>query len=108
MQKVPVLKMNRTWVLLVVVALQLSGLVGKTVLSADGEKPHIVFVVGTTHYAPQVSMPVLAKEMERFGFRTSVIIPPGEPEKNKNEVGVPGLEVLEKADVVVFSCASSL
>lgn len=74
----------------------------QTSLADQADKTHIVFVVGTTHYAPQVSMPLLAKEMERFGFRTTVIIPPGDPEENKNKVGIPGLEVLEKADVVVF------
>jgi len=70
--------------------------------SADVEKPHLVFVVGTHHYSPQVSMPVLAKEMERFGFKTTVVLPPGDPEGNKNGVGIPGLEVLEQADAAVF------
>jgi type 1 glutamine amidotransferase len=65
-------------------------------------KPHAVFVVGTLHYSPQNSMPVFAKELERFGFRTTVILPQGDPEQNKNEVGLPGLEALTDADVVVF------
>lgn len=69
---------------------------------SQAKKPHLVFVVGTHHYSPQVSMPVLAKEMERFGFKTTVLIPPGDPEGNKNKVGIPGLEALEKADVAVF------
>ncbi len=67
-----------------------------------GEKPHLVFVVGTHHYSPQISMPVLAKEMERLGFRTTVLLPPGDPEGNKNGLGIPGLEALEQADVAVF------
>ena len=67
-----------------------------------GKKPHLVFVVGTHHYSPHLSMPVLAAEMERFGFGTTVILPPGDPEQNKNKVGIPGLEALEKADVAVF------
>ena len=65
-------------------------------------RPHLAFVVGTHHYSPHVSMPVLAKEMERFGFKTTVILPPGDPEQNKNKVGIPGLEILEQADVAVF------
>ena len=69
---------------------------------AKGKRPHLVFVVGTHHYSPQVSMPVLAKEMERLGFRTTVIIPPGDPEGNRNKVGIPGLEALGEADVAVF------
>jgi type 1 glutamine amidotransferase len=68
----------------------------------SGDKLHLVFVVGTHHYSPQVSMPVLAKEMERFGCRTTVILPPGDPEGNKNGVGIPGLEALAEADVAVF------
>ena len=67
-----------------------------------GRKPHSVFVVGTHHYSPQISMPVLAKEMERFGFKTTVVIPPGDPEGNKNGVGIPGLEALQQADIAVF------
>lgn len=66
------------------------------------DRPHLVFVVGTRHYGPHVSMPVLAEEMERFGFKTTLILPPGDPEQNKNKVGVPGLGALAKADAAVF------
>ena len=71
-------------------------------IASAADQPHLVFVVGTHHYSPHVSMPVLAGEMERFGFKTTVILPPGDPEQNKNGVGVPGLEGLEHADVAVF------
>ncbi len=67
-----------------------------------GKKPHLVFVAGTHHYHPEISMPVLAGEMERFGFRTTVILPDGDPEMNKNGVGLSGLEALADADVAVF------
>jgi type 1 glutamine amidotransferase len=70
--------------------------------SSPGSKPHVVFVVGTHHYHPELSMPPLAKELERLGFRTSVILPPGDPEQNQNGQGVPGLELLEQADLAVF------
>ncbi len=69
--------------------------------SARG-KGRLVFVVGTHHYHPELSMPPLAKELERLGFRTSVILPPGDPEENRNGEGVPGLELLEQADAAVF------
>jgi len=72
------------------------------VQSAGIEKPHLVFVVGTHHYSPHISMPVLAKEMERFDFKTTVVLPPGDPEGNKNDVGIPGLKALEQADVAIF------
>jgi len=70
--------------------------------AAAGDKPHAVIVVGTPHYSPQNSMPVLARELERHGFRTTVIIPPGDPERNRNGVGIPGLEALEDADVAIL------
>ncbi len=65
-----------------------------------GEKPHAVFVVGTHHYSPQKSMPMLASETERLGFKTTVINPDWDPEKDKR--GLPGLEALKKADLAVF------
>jgi len=68
----------------------------------SADKPHAVFVVGTQHYSPQNSMPVLAKELERFGFRATIVLPKGDPEQNKNDVGLPGLEVLTDADVAIF------
>ena len=88
-------------VTIVLLSLLFGGFCQMSVASA-AEKPHLVFVIGTHHYSPHVSMPVLAEEMDRFGFKTTVILPPGDPEQNKNGVGVPGLEALEQADVAVF------
>ena len=36
----------------------------------QAEKPHVVFVVGTTHYSPQKTIPVFAKRLEQYGFKT--------------------------------------
>ncbi|MHC4168527.1 MAG: ThuA domain-containing protein [Planctomycetota bacterium] len=93
--------LEKQFVMAVLAGLLIGGACQSSAVLA-GEKPHLVFVVGTHHYSPHVSMPVLAEEMERFGFKTTVIVPPGDPEQNKNGVGVPGLEALEKADVAVF------
>ena len=65
-----------------------------------GEKSHAVFVVGTHHYSPQKSMPMLASEIERLGFKTTVINPDWDPEKDDR--GLPGLEALKKADLAIF------
>ncbi|MGY8770061.1 MAG: ThuA domain-containing protein, partial [Pirellulales bacterium] len=46
----------------------------------DNEKPHVVIVVGTLHYSPELTMPVFAKELERFGFRTTIVKGEGNPE----------------------------
>ena len=70
-------------------------------LEAAQDKPHAVLVVGTLHYSPELTMPVFAKELERFGFRTTVVMGEGNPEK-KTENVLPGIEVLEEADLVIF------
>ena len=64
------------------------------------QPPHVVLVVGTHHYSPQTTMPFLGTELERLGFRTTVINPAWDPEKDKR--GLPGLEVLKDADVGIF------
>ncbi len=73
-----------------------------SVQAGDEQSPHVVIVVGTHHYSPQETMPKFAQRLEGYGFRTTVLIPPGDPEHNKNGVGVPGLEALEDADLAIF------
>ena len=60
-------------------------------LGALFAQPHAVFVIGTPHYNPGSTMPPLAKQLERFGFRTTVVLPEGNPEKNPK--GIPGLAI---------------
>ena len=69
--------------------------------SAEDKRPHVVLVVGTLHYSPELTMPVFAEELERFGFRTTVVMGEGDPEK-KTENVLPGIEVLADADLVIF------
>jgi type 1 glutamine amidotransferase len=69
--------------------------------AAEDKRPHAVLVVGTTHYSPELSMPLFAKELERFGFRTTLVMGEGDPEK-KTENVLPGVEALEDADVAIF------
>jgi len=64
------------------------------------DKPHAVFVIGTPHYNPASTMPPLAKQLEGFGFRTSIISTDYNPEKNED--GIAGLEKLQEADVAIF------
>ncbi len=68
---------------------------------ANNQKPHAVLVVGTLHYSPELSMPLLAEELNRFGFRTTVVVGEGDPEK-KSENVLPGIEALADADVAIF------
>ena len=97
------LKVGKLAVILVCVSCALSTiLAGDTVRQkqADG-KPHVVFVIGTPHYSPEKTMPPLAEQLaEKFDFRTTVILPEGDPERS--EKGIQGLQVLEQADIAVF------
>jgi hypothetical protein len=69
--------------------------------AVDQTKPYVVLVAGTLHYSPELSMPLFAKELERLGFRTTVVMGDGDPEK-KTEHVLPGIEILSKADVAIF------
>ncbi len=70
-------------------------------LHADDHKPHVVLVAGTLHYSPELTMPVFAEELERFGFRTTVVMGEGDPEK-KTENVLPGIGALSDADAAIF------
>jgi hypothetical protein len=67
----------------------------------DHDKPHVVIVVGTLHYSPELTMPAFAKELERFGFRTTVVMGEGDPEKKLKNV-LPGIDALVDADLAIF------
>ncbi|HZS09668.1 MAG TPA: ThuA domain-containing protein [Blastocatellia bacterium] len=63
-------------------------------------KPHIVFVSGDHEYGSEEAFPLIAKELEtRYGFRATVL--KSFPDENAEE-NIPGLEALDKADVVVL------
>lgn len=81
-------------------ALLLLSSIGWGYVFGDEDKPHAVFVVGTRHYSPERSMPLLASHLEKLGFKTTILECKGNPEKNP--VGIEGLEVLESADVAIF------
>ena len=72
-------------------------------LRAADHKPHVVLVAGTLHYSPELTMPVFAEELERFGFRTTVVMGEGDPEKKTTNV-MPGIDALYDADVAIFFC----
>ena len=83
-----------TWLALVLLLVSLLPAV------AVADRLHAVFVVGTIHYKPATTMSALAKQLETCGFRTTIVMPNGNPERNSN--GIAGLEALKKADVAVF------
>jgi type 1 glutamine amidotransferase len=84
----------------------LSLLLGLLIFSSSSfslgqEKPHVVVVVGTHHYSAHLTLPPFSKELERLGFRTSLVMGEGDPEK-KTENVLPGIEALDDADVAIF------
>ncbi|TWT55343.1 ThuA domain-containing protein [Allorhodopirellula solitaria] len=85
----------------VAVAITLAMSITTFVAADDDGKPHVVIVVGTLHYSPELTMPVFAEELERFGFRTTVVMGDGDPEK-KTENVLPGIDALADADLAIF------
>ncbi|MBT5926490.1 MAG: hypothetical protein HOH33_07720 [Verrucomicrobia bacterium] len=83
------------------IALILFALTMTPVDAAEVSKPHVVLIVGTLHYSPELTMPLFAKELEKFGFRTTVVMGEGDPEK-KTENVLPGIEALAVADLAIF------
>ena len=79
-------------------------LLGSSVCLAGHEtthsKPHAVFVVGTHHYSPHITMPPLAEQVAEAGFRTTIVMANKDPEHDA--AGLPWLEVLKDADVAIF------
>lgn len=63
-------------------------------------KPLVVFVTGDHEYSGEETLPILAAELEKnYGLSTQVLkaFPNQNAEKN-----IPGMEILAKADLVVF------
>ncbi|MGJ8656385.1 MAG: ThuA domain-containing protein [Akkermansiaceae bacterium] len=84
----------------------IKGLAFFTIISSSAiaeekqDKKHITIIVGTHHYTPNRSMPVMKTELERLGFEVTLINPTWDPEKDKR--GLPGLDVLKDTDLAIF------
>lgn len=66
----------------------------------NNKQPLVVFVVGDHEYSSELTMPLFAKALERdYNIRVQVL--KAFPDHNAEE-NIPGLEVLEKADLAVF------
>lgn len=72
-----------------------------SVLSLSAQKkPLVVFVCGDHEYGGEVTLPLIAAELEKnYGFETKVLS--AYPNQNAEE-NIPGLEILEKADLAIF------
>lgn len=66
----------------------------------QGKKPLVVFVLGDHEYSGEITMPIIAAELERnYGMRVKIL--KAFPDQNSEE-NIPGLQVLEDADLAVF------
>lgn len=64
------------------------------------KKPLVVFVTGDHEYSGEETLPLIAAELEKnYGLSTKVL--KAYPNQNA-EKNIPGLEILEKADLVIF------
>ena len=67
---------------------------------SNEKKPLVVFVTGDHEYSSEATMPLVAAELEKnYGMRTVVL--KSSPDQNAEE-NIPGLEILEEADLAVF------
>jgi len=94
------MKLQRGIIILLIAATALLSQ-SETAMAGDDDLPHAVIVVGTLHYSPELTMPVFAEELQRFGFRTTVVMGEGNPEKKTDNV-LPGIEALDNADLAIF------
>lgn len=86
------------WMLLVCVGASGCRSVGAS--GAAAERPLVVFVTGDHEYSSEATMPLIAQELERsYGLRTRVL--KSHPDQNAEE-DIPGLEILDEADLAVF------
>jgi len=67
---------------------------------SNEKKPLVVFVTGDHEYSSEATMPLVAAELEKnYGMRTVVL--KSSPDQNAEE-NIPGLEILEEANLAVF------
>lgn len=72
-----------------------------TLHAEEDTRPHVVLVVGPPHYSPELTMPPFAKELERLGFRTTVVLGDKRSERKTANV-LPGIAALKDADLAIF------
>jgi len=78
----------------------LISIICNTSIAQVKNKPLVVFVTGDHEYSGEETLPLIAAELEKnYGLNTAVLkaFPNQNTEKN-----IPGLEILAKADLVIF------
>jgi len=67
--------------------------------SGQADAPHVIFVTGDDEYSSELTMPIFAAELEAsYGMRTSIL----GAYPNEHADNIPGLELLEQADLMVL------
>jgi type 1 glutamine amidotransferase len=73
---------------------------GQTEKKEEEKKLLVVFVTGDHEYSSEATMPLIAAELEKnYGIRAVVL--KSSPDQNAEE-NIPGLEILQEADLAVF------
>lgn len=73
---------------------------GSGIAQSTAQKPLVVFVTGDHEYSGELTMPLIAAELEKaYGLRTKVL--KASPDYNAEE-NIPGLDALKEADLAVF------
>lgn len=71
-----------------------------TTAQSKSKKPYVVFVTGDHEYGSELTMPLIAAELEKnYGVRTRVLKSTPDHEGEKD---IPGLEALDSADLAIF------
>lgn len=70
-------------------------------ITTKEEKPHVVILSGPPHYSPEVSMPLMADELRKHGFKVTILQGEGNSEL-KTENVFPNIEQLADADLAIF------
>lgn len=90
---------RRTFLQTLAGAASLSSVLG-TARAGAPNRPLVVFVTGDHEYSSELTMPLVAAELEKnYGMRTKVL--KSVPDHN-GEKDIPGLESLREADLAVF------
>jgi type 1 glutamine amidotransferase len=90
-------------VLLVVLSIMLCGscaVQNGNSTSKQAKKPLVVFVTGDHEYSSEFTMPLIAADLEK-NYNMRVVVLKSSPDQNAEE-NIPGLEVLQEADLAVF------
>lgn len=77
---------------------------GKKIVKKEAPKnPHVMFLVGDDEYSSEMTMPIVAKWLETYGFKTTVLYTRAKMTDLPNhryKTNLPGIEKIANADIL--------